>query len=277
MARLEAHPDDQDNGRQSEQPEHPRRAPAPRIALADTEQQGSQPDREQRRSPPVDFRAPAAYRRLRNEEVSHHGREGDDDRRHPEDPLVGERIRDHPGEHQARASADSERGADQTDRLGDLLLGELVADDSESQREDGAAGALDGATRDQQRQRMRQRGHHRADAEPDEHRQENLFLAEHVPETPEYRSGDRGGQEINGEHPGDRVLRDAERVLDLRQRRRDHRLGDGVGQGADGEHRERDAIVLAGGDGGGHRSAITSASRRSRTSAWRRSAGDSWS
>ena len=94
------------------------------------------------------------------------------------------------------------------------------------------------------------------------------------PTRPEDRRGHRGGEQVDGEHPGHRCRRGAELGLDRGQRRRHHRLQQRVGQRRQGQHGQRDAVVLAG-RRLAHSSSITSASRCSRSAATRRSSGSS--
>ena len=63
------------------------------------------------------------------------------------------------------AAADAEDRREQADPAGDLLARELVADDAVGEREDAAAGALDEAGGDQQRQRAGDGGEQGADGE----------------------------------------------------------------------------------------------------------------
>ena len=99
---------------------------------------------------------------------------------------------------------------DQPDPGADALARELVADDPERQREDRPGDALDGATGDEHLDRVRQRADERADAEGAEHVDEHALLAEHVAEAADDRRGDRGAEQVDGEHPGDRRRRRAQ-------------------------------------------------------------------
>ena len=140
------------------------RAPAPRVRLADADQQRGQRPGEQRGAAPVDLRR-ALHRRLRDPEEGGDDRHSVTTRPRPEDPLVGEVVDDHAAEHEAGAAADAERRADQPDAGRDPLGRELVADDPEREREDRGADALDRAAGDQHLDRVRQRADQRAEGE----------------------------------------------------------------------------------------------------------------
>ena len=75
--------------------------------------------------------------------------------------------------------------------------------------------------------------------------EQHPLLAEHVAEAADDRRRDRRGQQVGGEHEGDRGRRGAEVLLDRGQRRGDHRLRERVGERAQDEHAEREVVVLA--------------------------------
>ena len=74
------------------------------------------------------------------------------------------------------------------------------------------------------------RGEQRAGREDQQRPQQQLLLAVHVPEAPDHRGADRGGQQERGQQPGRAGLRGVERVLEGRQRRDDRRGQDRVGE-----------------------------------------------
>src|SRR5437870_6308401 len=130
--------------RDGEEAEYARRAPAPRRPLADADEQGHEPGGQERRARPVDT-AGRADRRLRDHELRRDGRRYDRHERQPEEPVVGEVLRDRPGEHDPEPAADAEQRRDEGDAGRHALAGELVPDDRECEREDRAARALDHA------------------------------------------------------------------------------------------------------------------------------------
>ena len=67
-----------------------------------------------------------------------------------------------------------------------------------------------------------------ADAEQDEHDDEQPLLAVDVPEPADQRCRDRRAEQIRGQHPADGVDRGVQRVLELWQRGRDERLQQGI-------------------------------------------------
>ena len=73
----------------------------------------------------------------------------DRDRADDEEPAPGRVVDDHSREDNPEAAADAEHRRDETNRDAHLLARELVPDDRERQREDGATGALNGTERDQ--------------------------------------------------------------------------------------------------------------------------------
>jgi hypothetical protein len=65
------------------------------------------------------------------------------------------------------------------------------------------------------------------------------------PSRPRIGRRDRRGQEVRGEHPGDAVRADAERLLQVHQRGDDRGLRERERQRADAEDRQGDVVVLA--------------------------------
>ena len=96
-----------------------------------------EPARHQDRAEPVDTPA-RPYRRLGNEDE---GRHSGTDRHHqgePEQPVVGQVFQDRSGQQDASADAQPEDGRQHADGTGHPFMGELVTDDAEGEREDGA-------------------------------------------------------------------------------------------------------------------------------------------
>jgi hypothetical protein len=165
--------------------------------------------------------------------------------------VVVQRLDDRTGQDDAQPGADAEDRRDHRDAVRDTRARELVADDPERQREDGAAAALDHAGRDEHLDVGRQRGEQGAGAEDGQREHQRALLAEHVAQAPDDRREDRRAQQVGGQDPGHRGLRGVQFALDLGQRRCDQRLQDGErarGQRQDGE---RQAVVLAVGSVGG--------------------------
>ncbi len=123
------------------------------------------------------------------------------------------------------------------------------------------------------------RAHERAQREHAEHAEQHPLLAVHVAETAEQRRGDAGGEQEGGEQPGGGLGRGAHVVLDRRQRRDDHRLGQRVrdrAQDEDAERAVRVGAIRAGLRGRAHgcRSSMAAASECSSRAADSRSLGD---
>jgi len=66
--------------------------------------------------------------------------------------VVGEVLQDEAGDDEAEPGADAQQGGDEPDPARHPLGRQLVADDPEGQRVDGAAGALDDASGQHERQ-----------------------------------------------------------------------------------------------------------------------------
>ena len=126
------------------------------------------------------------------------------------------------------------------------MLGELVADDSEREREDAAAEPLEAAPDNHQGERVGQAGDDRSNGEQRERDREQPLLAEHVTEAAEDRRRDRRDEEIRGDHPGDAARRGAELALEVAQGRDDRRLREDEGEGAEAEDQEGAAGWLPG-------------------------------
>ena len=105
----------------------------------------------------------------------------------------------------------------------------------------------------------------RADAEDGQRDQQPVLLAVHVAQAAEQRRRDRRGEQEGGQQPGGVGGAGVELLLELGQRRDDHRLRQRVGQRGAGQRQQRARRRL-------HRSPSTAAARRSsRRAASRRS------
>ena len=241
-AHLGEHPGRQQDGGDHEQAEHPSRAPAPDVTLAHGEQQRDEPPGEQQRAADVDP-ARRALGGLRHPDGRRDGGQRGHHHRQPEQPVVAQRVDERPGEHQAEAAADGEQGGGRADGAGDLLAGELVADDAERQRQHAAADALHGPRRDQDADARGQGRHQRADRERRQGEDEHPLLAHLVADAADDRGEDGGRQQVRREHPGHRGLVGVERGLDGRQDGVHHRLQQGEGGHPDAQHQEGHAVV----------------------------------
>jgi hypothetical protein len=119
-----------------------------------------------------------------------------------EDPVVGGLVYEDAAERQADAAADRGDRAEQRDSRRHFVLGELVTDDPEGEREDAAAEPLEAAPGDHERERVGQAGDDRPNREQRERDREQPLLAEHVAEAAEDRRRDRRDEEIRRDHPG---------------------------------------------------------------------------
>ena len=158
---------DEEHGRQGEEPDGARRAPAPRVALREGEEQRDEAAGEEQRAGDVDARL-GLDGRLGHEHVDEDGRAADQNRADDEDPPPGELVDEHAREHEPEAAAHAEHRGDQADRRADLARPGTRPDDREAEREDGAADTLQRAPGDQRPDAPRER---RADAADEEHRQ----------------------------------------------------------------------------------------------------------
>jgi hypothetical protein len=159
-------------------------------------------------------------------------------------PAPGQVIDDQTGENDPQPAADPEDGRDEADSDADLLPRKLVADDSEAQREDRRAEALEGAEEDQ---RPDVPGGHSARAADEEERErddEEPLLAVLVAKFADDRRRDGGDQQKHGQHPRHPGRGRAQVALQRRQRGDHHRLLKGVGRARDRQDRERDVVVL---------------------------------
>jgi hypothetical protein len=162
--------------------------------------------------------------RLGHEAPDQHGGDPDRERADDEEPAPRELVDQHAGQHEAEPAADAEDRGDHAHSRAHLLARELVVDDRERQREDGAAEPLQRAERDQ---RPDVPGEDRGDAadeeEPEADEQEAL-LAVLVAELADDRRGDRHHEQERGQEPRCPGGRRVQVLLQARQRRHDHRL-----------------------------------------------------
>ena len=166
-ATLDDDPPGGHHDRPDQQADHPDRAPAPYRRLADAEEQGHQPGRQQdHRRPAQPARGPDP--RLGDHQVGGDCSQGQDDRRDPEQPVVVEGVDDRTGQHDAEAGPDGSQRRDDPYGAWHLLGRKLVPDDAERQRQDAAADALDDPPDEHDRQRIghgRQQRAHRQGGE----------------------------------------------------------------------------------------------------------------
>jgi hypothetical protein len=147
-------------------------------------------------------------------------------------------------ERQPDAAADRRDGSEQRDAGRHLVLGELVAYDAEAQREHAAAEALQPAADDHQAEGAGEGADDRPEGEAAQGDRQQALLAEHVAEAAEDRRGDRGDEQVGGDHPGDVARRRAERALHVAQCRDDGRLGQHEAEQADAKDEEGPAGCL---------------------------------
>src|SRR5205814_9897879 len=114
-------------------------------SLADREEHSCEPGRHECGAGPVDMSGDA-YRGLGHEEVNGDRRDDEWDERQPEEVVEREMVDDRSGEHDACASADAGQRGHDADRARHALSRELVADDSEREREDATRRTLYDAT-----------------------------------------------------------------------------------------------------------------------------------
>src|SRR5205823_4519234 len=120
-----------------------------------------------------------------------------------EEPTPGGVVDDQAGEDDPKPAADSEHRRDEPDCYAELFPGELVADDSEAERKDGAARALDRASHDQHPDVPSAGGGDRADEEDSEADHQQPLFAVLVAELPEEWRRDGGHEQEDLQHPGD--------------------------------------------------------------------------
>ena len=127
-----------------------------------------------------------------------------------------------------------------------LLPVEAAEQDRLPEREDGRAeSALDDTDRDQGLQRIGEAAQHRSAGEAEHGCKQQVALAEFSREPAGQRRGDGGGDEVEGQDPGNLVLRRRERALHLRQDDGDAGERDPEEQG-DGLHRHDDQPLPTG-------------------------------
>jgi hypothetical protein len=148
--------------------------------------------------------------------VRGHGGQPDHDHRDPEQPPVVQRADDRAGQHDAQPAADGDDRRDGGHGGGDPGGRELVADDAERQREDGATDALHDPADDEDADVGGDGGHQAAEGERGERGDQHPFLADHVADPSEDRREDRRAEQVGGQHPGHGVLGGVQVLLDGR-------------------------------------------------------------
>ena len=177
------HPDDEQDPRGHQQPDHRRIGPAPHGPVGDGEQARHQPSRHEGRSEPIDA-ARRAYGRFGHEQVGGDGRDGRHDHRDPEEPVVVQMHEDRAGQHDPGSGSGPQDRRHDTDGARHPLGGELVADDPEGEREHRPTRALNHPADEHHRQARGQRADQRPDGERDQDGDDDLLLAEHVADAP---------------------------------------------------------------------------------------------
>ena len=120
----------------------------------------------------------------------------------PEEPGPGQALEDHPAQHQPERAPHAEGGRQQPEAHAHAIARELVADDPEGQREDGAGRALQRARRDQEGDGARQGRGDGADGEDQHGDHQEPLLPVGVAQLAEERRGDGRGEQEAGEDPG---------------------------------------------------------------------------
>ena len=232
-------------------PERPAGEPAPGRGFADRDEQADQPQGEQHRARPVDVPRRPDGRLGDDEHRREHG-QPDRDERDPEQPVVIELREDRPGENDPEAASHAEEPGDERDPRGDALARELVANDSERQREDRAAEALNRTGADHHGKCRRDSRDERPRAQAGEHDHQRPLLAEHVTDTPGNRRRHRRRQQVRREDPRHTRRRRVEIALQRRKRRHDERLQHRVRRTPERENGEETARVGRGSYGSLH-------------------------
>ena len=202
LARLDREPRGEEPGRGGGERERGGRGPAELAALRHEDQQRRERAGQQRGAEPVDPGAGRAGRRR-----------GSGGRRPAPGSAPGrpiQKIADGPA-WSTITPASAGPSAAPTPRLTESVpiaahargLRERVADDPVGEREDAARGALEDAPADQQRQAVAERADDRAGDEHDHDGGEHPAPPVEVAEPADQRRGDRGGDEVGGEQPGD--------------------------------------------------------------------------
>ncbi len=248
---LDDAPEQGDHGGDGEQAEGLGGGPAPVVALADRDQQGGEPAGQGDGAERVGAALLVGDRVAGHPEGDQGDREQAEGQAHPEDRLVAPVLQQQAGGDQAEAAADAHRGADGGDAAGHLLLGQLVADDADGQREHATAGALEHAGDDQPGEGVGRDGERGARDQAGERDQQHRLAAAQVAEAAEQRGEHGGGQQIGRHQPGDAGAGDAQFLGERGQDRNDRGLHHAERQHRQDEGRQDPGAALLLGRGGG--------------------------
>lgn len=200
----------------------------------------SQPDM---RSAPTVLMRPGVRMGFRHEQ--HGGDRGHhaENEGSPEEPVEVQVHDDRSSQDDPEADPDAEDRGEETDAADDAIPGELVPDDAEGQREDGATRARDDPAGQHDRQRGGEGADKSAQSQHNQDRHQHPLLAQHVAHPTQEWRADGGAEEIAGEQPRHGVGRRVQGVLQRGQRRDDQGLHDTERQRRHPEHGERHLIV----------------------------------
>jgi hypothetical protein len=155
-------------------------------------------------------------------------------------------VEDRPGEHDAEHAAGAEDRRHPRRAARDTAGVELVADDSEREREDRSCESLDRARGDHHRERRGQCRHERARRKRAERPEQDDPPPVHVAEPAGQRGGHGGCEQERGEDPRGARRGRVQPELERRQRRHHERLHERVSAAGQHEHREQQAGAPAG-------------------------------
>ena len=199
-------------------PQRPRRAAETREEHDCTEAAGEQ------QRPEVVHRVAAGGDRHVERDRDHRERDRPDRDVDVEDPAPAEVVDEEPAEERPDHGREAEHRTEVALVLAALARRDDVADDREGDDHQAACPeALQRAEADQLRHRLRETAEHRAEQEDDDRALEHPLAPVQITELAVERAGDRGREEVGGDHPGQ--VGDAAQVADdRRERRRDDRL-----------------------------------------------------
>lgn len=173
------------------------------MPLRQREQQQDQPHAENGGAEPVDA-ATGLGDAVRHDDGGHQkGSEGDAEGEPEHAVVVAAACRHQASQHESDTSAGAQRAADDRHRARHARRGQFVAHDADRQGEQPEGRALQHTGGDQQTQRGRRRGEQRAAGHGGKDREQDPLASEQIPEAPEQRREDRGGQQIGGNDPTD--------------------------------------------------------------------------
>ena len=182
------------------------------------------------------------------QEADHHQRRDDADRQVDEEhPAPVEIVGQPAAEHRAEDRPDHHARAEQRHRAA-MLFGRVDVEHHGlgERHEKGAGNALDDAEADHHHEALRDRTEQRGDGEDDHRPDEEPLAADPFGEPAGDRNRDRGGDDIGGQHPGDRLAGRAEAGLHVRQRDVRDRLVEHLHQHRQ-DHGDRREAPLGGG------------------------------